>query len=455
MDGVLDDGTNDGELARRLLTSAPMLIMVVDAAGTVRSLDGAVRDLTGYEPDELIGDNILDHLDVSWNHRALDSIGFAMTNPGLRRPMLFRVRRKDGSTFVAEVTANSQLDDPVIKGLAVYVRRWDERHLLDQVIESLASAAPLATTLELLTQVMGAETLEADGAVLLDPVYGRFTRVVAATPLLAPLATDSGLKGTPWRRTLESGAPVWTEIDELPDPIRSAAAQAGYRSCWCWPVMGEAEVDGCLVLWRRLADEPDHTCRLLLETLVRVTGLVIAQQRAAQLLRHAANHDPLTGLANRARFMERLEDALSVTSEGPLVGVLYVDLDNFKPVNDRLGHGAGDDVLREVARRLRGVVRDGDLVARLGGDEFTVVCPGVTDRAILQSVAERLTAAVRGPIAIGDERVEISASVGLALAPPGRCSIDVLLDAADAALYTAKETERGTWQIADVPVSAR
>jgi diguanylate cyclase (GGDEF)-like protein/PAS domain S-box-containing protein len=440
-------------LATRLLDSAPLLIMVVDASGDVRSIDGAVRELTGYEPDELIGESIIDHLDLGWNPRALDSIGYAMANPGLRRPMLFRVRRKDGSSFVAEVTANSQLDDPVIGGLAVYVRRWDERHLLDQVIESLASTAPLTTTLELLTQVMGAETLEADGLVMLDPVYGRFTRVVAVTPLPSPLSTDMGTKGTPWRRTLQTGAPVWTSVDELSEPTRSAATQAGYRSCWCWPVVREGDVDACLTLWRRLPDEPDHTCRLLLETLVRVTGLVVAQHRAAQLLRHAANHDPLTGLANRARFMQRLEDALSGESHGPLVGVLYVDLDNFKPVNDRLGHGAGDEVLREVARRLRAVVREGDLVARLGGDEFTVVCPGVTDRSVLQSVAERLTGAVRGPIAIGDEQVHISASVGLAFAPPGRCSIDVLLDAADAALYDAKETERGTWKVADLPVA--
>ena len=111
--------------------------------------------------------------------------------------------------------------------------------------------------------------------------------------------------------------------------------------------------------------------------------------------------------------MERLEDALSVESRGPLVGVLYVDLDDFKPVNDRLGHGAGDHVLCEIARRLQGAVREDDLVARLGGDEFTVVCPGVTDPTILQSVAERLTAVVRDPIVIGDQSVTISASVGI------------------------------------------
>jgi diguanylate cyclase (GGDEF)-like protein len=149
--------------------------------------------------------------------------------------------------------------------------------------------------------------------------------------------------------------------------------------------------------------------------------------------------------------MERLEQVLDADDRGPLVGVLYVDLDDFKPVNDRLGHGTGDQVLCEVARRLQASVRDGDLVARLGGDEFTVVCAGVTDPKVLSSVAERLTAAVRRPIAIGDEVVQLSASVGVALAPPGECSIDVLLEAADAALYSVKETDRGGWRAADLP----
>ena len=133
--------------------------------------------------------------------------------------------------------------------------------------------------------------------------------------------------------------------------------------------------------------------------------------------------------------------------------MLYVDLDDFKPVNDRFGHGAGDHVLCEIARRLQGAVREGDLVARLGGDEFTVVCPGLTDENILQSVAERLTAVVREPIQIGDELVAISASVGVAVAPPGQCSIDALLDAADSALYSVKESARGGWRTAERPRS--
>ncbi len=446
------DPALDERLLRHLVAGAPMMVMVVDETGRVVWLDGAVEPLTGYRIDELVGTNILDHLDLGWNPAALDSIEAAMTRKGLQRPMLYRVRRKDGSSFVAEVTANSQLDDPVVHGLAVYVRRWDERHLLDQVVESLASGAPLDTTLELLTQVMGAETLAADGFVMLQPTGHGFTQTISHLTV-EPALTTSASSSVPWALAAEQEVPVWRPSTDLAEPLRTAALERGYAWCWCWPVVIRDRVDGCLVLWRRADEEPDHTCRLLLETLVRVTGLVVEQQRAAERLRHAAEHDPLTGLANRARFMEQLEDALSVDARGPLVGVLYVDLDDFKPVNDRLGHGAGDHVLCEIARRLQAAVREGDLVARLGGDEFTVICPGVTDDDILQSVAERLTAVVREPIQIGDEAVRISASVGVAVAPPGQCSIDVLLDAADSALYSVKASDRGSWRSAELPLT--
>ncbi len=323
-DQAARDPALNERLMRRLLAGAPMLVMVVDGEGKVTWLNGAVERLTGYRADELIGTNILDHLDVEWNPSAFDSISAAMTRTGLQRPMLYRVRRKDGSTFVAEVTANSQLDDPVVQGLAVYVRQWDERQLLDQVIESLASSASLDTTLELLTQVMGAETLDGDGFVLLRPTRQGFDQTISHLPVDPVLAGADGGPHPPWELAAKQQSPVWRHRDDLSEPMRAAALERGYTWCWAWPVVAAERVEGCLVLWRRADEEPDHTCRLLLSTLVRVTGLVLEQQGAAQRLRHAAAHDPLTGLANRAQFMERLEDALSVSSRGPLVGVLYV-----------------------------------------------------------------------------------------------------------------------------------
>jgi diguanylate cyclase (GGDEF)-like protein len=232
----------------------------------------------------------------------------------------------------------------------------------------------------------------------------------------------------------------------MDEPVRAAASAAGFKWCWAWPFSASGEPAGCLVLWRPADETPDHTCVMLLENLVRITGLVLEREQQETRLKHAATHDPLTGLANRARFFDELQDRLD-RHDGPRVGVLYIDLDRFKPVNDSLGHGAGDQVLRTVGRRLVACVRQDELVARLGGDEFAVLCPSVADEAMLQAVASRISKAVAQPIMVGDERVEIGASVGVASAEPGSCSIGVLLDAADGALYAVKASGRGGWRV--------
>jgi diguanylate cyclase (GGDEF)-like protein/PAS domain S-box-containing protein len=444
---------DDALLLRRAVECAPVIMLTLDEMGTITWLGGALERLTGYTPDELVGTNIIDHFDTSWNPAAFESVGYAFTRHGLQRPMLFKVRRKDGSSFIGEATANAQLDDPVVGGLVAYLRRWDERHLLDLVIEKLAGESALEETLRLLVEVMGAETLEADSAVFFQSFARRFFRVVADPRLPDVLAIDDGSVGTPWHQATLTGEPRATPVEELAEPLRSGAQAHGYRTCWAWPVRGSGAGQACLVLWRTQDEEPDYTCRGLLDNLVRITSLVLDRDQQSARLHHAANHDVLTGLANRARFFSHLRHALDDDRSGPLVGVLYVDLDDFKPVNDRLGHRTGDILLEEIARRLTGAVRDQDLVARLGGDEFAVVCPGVPDEAALTAVAERLINAVVRPVAVGDESVRVGASVGIACSRPGASSTDALVEAADAALYDAKREHRGGYRVARSPRS--
>ena len=446
-----DESGLEAARIRRAVECAPVIVMTLDELGTITWLGGALERLTGYTPDELVGSNILEHLDTSWNPAALESVGFAFTRQGLQRPMLFKVIRKDGTSFIGEATANSQMDDPVVGGLVAYLRRWDERHLLDLVIEKLAGGSPLEETIGLLVEVMGAETLEADSAVFLQPFVRRYFRVVAGPHLPAPLTVDDGSSATPWSQASLTGEPKWIAVDRLPEPLRSVAQEHGYRMCWAWPARGSGGWQACLVLWRTDDEEPDYTCRWLLDNLVRITSLVLDREQQAARLRHAANHDVLTGLANRARFFDHLRQALGDDRSGPLVGVLYVDLDEFKPVNDRLGHRAGDVLLGEVAKRLTEAVREHDLVARLGGDEFAVICPGAPDEQALAAVAERLTAAVCRPVPIDGETVSVGASVGIAFAPPGACTIDALVEAADGALYEAKRDRRGGYRVATMP----
>lgn len=171
-------------------------------------------------------------------------------------------------------------------------------------------------------------------------------------------------------------------------------------------------------------------------------------QLAAQLA-HQAFHDPLTGLVNRALLSQRLEHALdSIGRTGLRVAVLFLDLDRFKTVNDSLGHGAGDDLLREVAGRLRQVVRPGDTVARLGGDEFVVLLEDMDSTDDAQRAAQRIAAVLRSPFQAAGSEVFATASIGVAMGDRGS-EADELLSRADAALYAAKRGGRNRIEVFD------
>jgi diguanylate cyclase (GGDEF)-like protein/PAS domain S-box-containing protein len=166
-----------------------------------------------------------------------------------------------------------------------------------------------------------------------------------------------------------------------------------------------------------------------------ILSTALARLRGEEQVRHEAVHDPLTGLANRTLFRDRLEQALARSERAKgCIGVLFLDLDNFKHVNDAHGHAAGDEVLVELGKRLQAAVRPADTVARLGGDEFVVLCDRV-DRPAAIALGERLQEAIRLPVTVSGTVHDLSASIGIAM---GRTDADVLLHDADSALYRAK-----------------
>jgi diguanylate cyclase (GGDEF)-like protein len=433
-------------LADRLVACSPHVILVIDEAGTIRHCRGPMEELTGYRPVDVVGTGVLRYVDPTFHPLAIDALGTVMAGDGLQRPMLLRLRRRDGSWLVADVTANSQVKDPLIGGIVAYVRRADQRHCVEQVIAGLVGDAPLDEVLTWLCAALGTEHLDGDGCVLFAPDETRFTRAVGAPALPAPLLHDGG-EDTPWRAARDDSAPSARPVDDLPEPHRGAATGAGYRWCWAWPVVLEGRVHGSMVLWRRADEVPGYAARSLLDGLADVAALVLRRELVADRLRYAATHDPLTGLANRSSLIECLSHALSDGAPGSSVGVLYVDLDEFKPVNDRFGHAVGDRVLTEVSRRLEESVRRGDLVVRMGGDEFAVACPYNADAAALGSMARRIIDAISTPMAIGRESVRVGASVGVAIAPIG-APLEDLVERADRALYTVKEAGRGGWRVA-------
>ena len=167
---------------------------------------------------------------------------------------------------------------------------------------------------------------------------------------------------------------------------------------------------------------------------------------AAARCEHLANHDSLTGLPNRALFIDRLTQAmLRCQREQTELALLFIDLDRFKAINDSLGHSVGDDVLSQVAERLRSVVRDEDSVARLGGDEFTVIVEGLKRKTVSSRVSQAIIDTFAAPFMVDGRELSVGASVGIATFPGDGTDLSSLLRHADIAMYCAKASGRNTY----------
>jgi diguanylate cyclase (GGDEF)-like protein/PAS domain S-box-containing protein len=183
-----------------------------------------------------------------------------------------------------------------------------------------------------------------------------------------------------------------------------------------------------------------------------ITNYVCAMQdisfikQSQQKMEQLAYYDVLTGLANRSYFRDQLRKAIAMSHRGYYnFALLYFDLDEFKRINDTLGHNAGDELLKEVAKRLTSRLREEDTIARLGGDEFAVILSGIKDRNQASSIATNLQQAFAAPVKLGNQEVSISASIGITVAPEDASEEELLLKHADLAMYEAKARGKNTF----------
>ncbi|HLH89061.1 MAG TPA: PAS-domain containing protein [Xanthobacteraceae bacterium] len=182
---------------------------------------------------------------------------------------------------------------------------------------------------------------------------------------------------------------------------------------------------------------------------------ITARREAEAQIAHMAHHDALTGLPNRVLLRERLDAALAHAERGRQIAVLYLDLDHFKSINDTLGHGVGDELLKEVAARLCGCLREVDTVARLGGDEFAIIQTEIASPSEVASLAARIRDALTMPYELDGHQVPADVSIGISLAPDDTLDPDQLLKNADMALYRSKADGRGTYRFFEAQMDER
>jgi diguanylate cyclase (GGDEF)-like protein/PAS domain S-box-containing protein len=423
---TIDELSRTQSEIRRLLDDLPDAVMGLDERGLIESANQRAALLTGRTIDELVGRAFLEmighddresvterwHFDQA-SSGALDVTG-DLTGP-IGNHVVFELVDADGEPHLVEASLHRpSVTDGRGGGLVVLLRDVTDRArttvALEQARRRFQQAFHSAPT--------GMALVRLDDS-----------RIVDANQSLADMLA----------RPLSSLVGIGIREITHPDDLRAAATQRARLE------LGIADTylleqryvrsDGAFVWARtRVSVTEDEGVALAITHIEDVTE----QRMVAEQLTHAATHDGLTELPNRAALVERLDELLSRADVGQ-VSVLFIDLDNFKIVNDSLGHGVGDELLRQVASRLRHVMRDTDRLARLGGDEFVVLVDGGVDPAV---VAERLRRAVQRPIVIDEHELVVTASIGFAVNSSSELTADELLRDADAAMYRAKAAGR-------------
>jgi diguanylate cyclase (GGDEF)-like protein len=261
----------------------------------------------------------------------------------------------------------------------------------------------------------------------------------------APKTKTGGLV----RRVWADGAPVWFPDVTLEPGFRRGpdAAQAGLHSAFGFPIMAAAQPLGVMEFFSRNIEQPDEALLQAVRAIGSQIGQFVVRKQAEERVRHLAHYDELTGLPNRSMFHERVGHALAQARRGERVlAILFIDLDRFKNINDTLGHDAGDRVLKEIADRLRGCLRESDTVARLGGDEFVVLTEGLAQPAQVAAVAQKMLAAIAKPVVLETQEVHISASIGISTYPGDSGDMQGMMKNADIAMYRAKEQGKNNYQ---------
>lgn len=299
--------------------------------------------------------------------------------------------------------------------------------------------------------------LSEDGRHLLHGAAPSLDRAYSAAVHALEIGPNAGSCGTAaWRgeQVIVSDVyadPLWADYALL---LKSS----GLRSCWSTPILSrERKVLGTFALYAHEVATPCEQEQELIAMAAHLAGIAIERKRAEDRISFLAHHDALTGLPNRVLFEEQVDGMLEEIRERDQCAVLaFLDLDNFKLINDSLGHAAGDELLKAVAGRMRASVRKADFVVRVGGDEFIILLNGLPkERDIVLSRLEGIRSAIAMPLQLQGRSLQVSCSMGVACFPNQGRTAGELLANADMAMYRAKELGRDNIQVFTEEMAAR
>lgn len=467
-------------LKSAILTAALDCIVSIDHEGNIISVNHAAALMFGYRSEDIIGKKLADvMIPPEWRERhrqGLERFNRTETSNLLNRRIELTALHADGRRFPIELAIVPLAVDhkPVF---TAFIRDISERKRAEalqegqsRILNMIANGVPLS---ELLDELAHFVEQHSDGILCsihqIDGESGHVTyRAAPSLPFRLPIPDLNGVTATANETFARRSIPLTFEPLQIIDIANNPAWEAyrepilrlglqAYTSC---PILGKDDKRiGNLTLYIRGHAAPSPWELRLAAQAANLAATAIESRVAEEKIRRLAHYDGLTGLPNRFLFSEYLDIALrSARRHAKKFAIFFVDLDQFKEINDKLGHDAGDQVLREIAARLRGSLRLTDQIARMGGDEFYVLIEELADSSYVADVAQKLLDAVVRPISVGEEMCFLSTSIGIAIYPDDGHNGQELLRNADSAMYRAKGLGKNAYQFygsACTPIQTR
>jgi diguanylate cyclase (GGDEF)-like protein/PAS domain S-box-containing protein len=437
-----EEAGEDAEQLEPVHVAPRFCTLTEDEGACVIDCDDAFTQMFGYELEEMHGKSVLDQIHPDDQGRAVEG-WLTVLSTGRNQHTRLRRRRKDGSWMWVDTTLHNFLNEPgrnyvlvEIIDISAEMQAQEALQEREELLRRLTNSMPVG-----LLQLEADRTVSYSNSRLREILHGD-----------APAPDgDNGER----RRAADEGAESASEsapaatLDAL---LCTLTEEARVSLDAALDEVFATGSDSDLELDVQISGEDPRCALFNLRALLRQSGEVggvitcvldvTDSVRARSELERRATYDTLTGCHNRSSILAALERELARESGGD-IGVVYVDLDEFKPVNDRLGHAAGDELLVLVAERLSQASRDSDLVGRLGGDEFLVVLHEIPSTDVAMVVAERICGALEGTFELGCGPVTLRGSVGVACSDDSPVGAEELVKRADAAMYESKGSGRG------------